>query len=844
MTDSIRACITAAAAAGSLSKEAEKEFLDRLEELFQDGVDTGRLSRHESELRAAARLQKEIERKLARRKRMRVKQGIKQDVLQARLAAAPAGTREKAALSVLDFDPALAHVGENVSMRHQNTRGQAFSIMSDFVDRFRTRHGGLTQDTAGIDDVVKGLFGEKTTLQARGLAQGIMKARQFLVGRHNLAGGDIVKRADWGWVQRHDRGLISAAEKDDWVEFVLDRLDPARMLGPDGEPLTGKGLIAVVRASYDNIIGGDLADMAGVFNKEFTSPVNARIAQRELVFRDSKAWLEYQRRFGDGDIFGAVVGEIDRLSRDVALIEVMGPYPRASLEMMKGTIKADAARGAIEGTGRKARRLAERASGQTVLDATFDQVAGLANIPANSGFARASQSNRNLVTGARLGSALFVSLADAATNALTARMNGVPVANLFRQLFAQLNPADPAQRQMAARAGYISETWIGHAVGAQRLMGELTGSAATARLADTVLRMSGLNWWTDAGRAAFKLELIGHMTDQAGRAFDDIEPALKASLQRHGVTPAQWDLYRSTSLWTDRETGASFIRPEDTWLEVDSMPAGLLRPGERESRFDAAQRIGEMVFAESHFAVVSPTARARALTTGLTRPGTFAGELIRNVTLFRSFSVSFMHLHLSRMMAQRGIRSKSAYLAWITIGMTSAGALAEQMSSISRGRDPKDMNDARFWASAVIRGGSFGPLGDFLYSSTSRHGNNLAEGLLGPVLGSELSAGVKLTLGNVQELIDKGEVQNLGAEFQRFADGLIPGRSLWYARLAMDRLIADELTAWVDGPNAAARFRRMESSARRDFDQRFWWRPGRRRPDRAPDFSNALRPEQ
>ena len=38
-------------------------------------------------------------------------------------------------------------------------------------------------------------------------------------------------------------------------------------------------------------------------------------------------------------------------------------------------------------------------------------------------------------------------------------------------------------------------------------MGEVTGVPSTARIADTVLRMSGLNWWTDAGRSAFKLEM-------------------------------------------------------------------------------------------------------------------------------------------------------------------------------------------------------------------------------------------------------------------------------------------------------------------------------------------------
>ncbi len=50
-------------------------------------------------------------------------------------------------------------------------------------------------------------------------------------------------------------------------------------------------------------------------------------------------------------------------------------------------------------------------------------------------------------------------------------------------------------------------------------MSEVTGVPSTARITDTVLRMSGLNAWTDAARAAFKLEFIGHLTDNANTAL-------------------------------------------------------------------------------------------------------------------------------------------------------------------------------------------------------------------------------------------------------------------------------------------------------------------------------------
>jgi hypothetical protein len=734
------------------------------------------------------------------------------------------GQREKAAYAILDFDPTGNHVGSNVAMRHRQARGTAWALMSDFIDRYRSKHGGLTRNTVGLRDVVKGLFGEDTTPQARALAEGIGKARDYLVTRANLAGADIQRRQDWGWVQRHDSTAIKRAGLEAWSAFVLPRLDPSRMYNFAGQRMSPKELAQAVRGAYETLTTGDLAGLADLPPEiaRFDSPVNRRVHHRELAFRDAEAWLEYQERFGDPDLFGSIVGEIDRLARDVAQLEILGPYPKATLEAIQQTIAPE-----VKAAGRQRSRF---------LDNVFEVVTGQSNNAERQWFANFNATNRSLITGARLGGAVFVSLADFATNALTARMNGVPVTGLLRELFAQLNPADGSHRRMAARMGYIAETWAGSQVGAQRLVGEVTGLPSVARITDSVLRLSGLNAWTDGGRAAFSLELVGHMTDQAGKPWDQVEPALRGSLERHGITPEDWDRYRSTSIWSDPETGAEFIRPEDTYREVANAPAGLFTTEQRKAHFDTAQKFGEMIHQESLFAVVTPTARSRALITQGTRPGTVSGEVMRNLALFKSFVVTHTYLHMSRMMAQRGLAGKAQYLAWITIGMTAAGAIAEQASSVYRGKDLKDMDDPKFWLSAIARGGSLGPLGDFLYAGiggTNRFGDSIVAAMAGPV-GSEVEALANLVGGNLSELAQKGEARNVGSELVRFAEGLLPGNSLWYSRLAFDRMLKDELVAYVDGGEAERRFRRIERMARREYNQKYWWRPGKPLPSRPP----------
>src|SRR3546814_14484007 len=87
---------------------------------------------------------------------MRVKQAAAVDGIRSRLYAAPAGTREKAALAILDFDPTGRHVGSNVAMRHLQARGTAWGMMADFLDRYRSKHGGLTRNTVGPRELVQG----------------------------------------------------------------------------------------------------------------------------------------------------------------------------------------------------------------------------------------------------------------------------------------------------------------------------------------------------------------------------------------------------------------------------------------------------------------------------------------------------------------------------------------------------------------------------------------------------------------------------------------------------------------------------------------------------------------
>ncbi len=64
------------------------------------------------------------------------------------------------------------------------------------------------------------------------------------------------------------------------------------------------------------------------------------------------------------------------------------------------------------------------------------------------------------------------------------------------------------------------------------------------------MRLSGLSPMTQAGRQAFGLEYLGHMGDNIGKTFDEIDPVMKKSLSSYGIGKSDWDITYSQTKTT------------------------------------------------------------------------------------------------------------------------------------------------------------------------------------------------------------------------------------------------------------------------------------------------------
>lgn len=709
-----------------------------------------------------------------------------------------------AVMAIFDHDDKAPY--SNVEARRRAIQGRAHAMMEGVLSNFRRRITGQIRKPAMLADVVREAFGQNTgNLAAKELGQAWLETAEYLRRRFNQAGGVIGKLDNWGLPQAHDAIKVRKAGYAVWRDFIVPRLDLKKMVDGAGQPMTPQTLDATLEHVFNTIhTDGWFDRVPGTGGAKKLA--NRRADSRFLIFRDADGWLEYQQSFGSSTPFDAMMGHISGMSRDIAMMEVLGPNPNATVRWLKDLITRDAQMG--DGS-----RIESAANAVERVQALHDTISGTANTPINPRVANIGQSVRSFLTSALLGSASISATTDIGFQAVTRRFNGLPVSGAITGYLRLLRPYMSADQRLAVRLGLIAEEASKMASSQARYLGEAMGPGVATRLAEGVLRLSGLSAWTQAGRWAFGMEFLGFLADNVDKPFSRLNSRFQGVLTRYGIGSEEWARIRRTPLYEER--GATFLRPAD----VEDARLG--------------DRLLEMISTEVDYAVPSATVRARSLM-NIGKPGTIAGEATRSVLMFKSFPISMLLTHGARGISQSPYNALR-YAAGLAITTTAMGALALQLKEVSKGRDPRPMGDPKFWQAAMLQGGGLGIFGDFIGSTENRYGGGLAQTVAGPVVG--FAADVAAVPWEMAKEEDK---RNVGRKVTDLVNRYTPGSSLWYARLAFERTMMDQMQAMLD-PEYYDSWDRMEDHAEKT-GQGLYWRPGEMLPDRAPETENLLEP--
>ena len=146
----------------------------------------------------------------------------------------------------------------------------------------------------------------------------------------------------------------------------------------------------------------------------------------------------------------------------------------------------------------------------------------------------------------------------------------------------------------------------------------------STKVAEFVMRASLLEPWTDMGRKAFGMEFSSALAENFGKSIDQLDPIMQNRFEAYGIEASDWDTFRKQK--PIKQKGVAF--------------ANMLE--------DGGQKFHRMVLSETDYAVPSPDARVRAITTGGMGRATIGGQGIRSIMNLKSFPITIALTHIQR----------------------------------------------------------------------------------------------------------------------------------------------------------------------------------------------------
>ncbi|MDZ3795277.1 hypothetical protein PRL05_18040 [Klebsiella sp. SG01] len=701
----------------------------------------------------------------------------------------------------------------SVESRGKATRDYALSQIQEAFEAVDPRFFHLFEDEASVRDLVYEMRGQDTgNVRAKKGAKAWAGVTELLRQRFNDAGGDIGYLENWGIPQHHSMEKVGRVSQDKWISDVIGKLDRKYYIKDDGQLMSDAELKTFLGEAYNTIATGGLNKLSDTGMRISGARSNRGNASRQIHFKDADSYLEYQREYGDRSLWEVMVGHLEGISKDIALVETYGPNPDHVFRSILDEVTAEQATANPERTGR-IKRLANSTEN------LYNFIAGKTQPIANPHIARWSDNIRNWMVASRLGSALLASFSDLGTMYMSAKVANIPMNRLFMNQLEAMNPANRTELARARRAGLAMESLLGSV---NRWAMDNMGPSVSRWAATAVMRASGLTAWTDAHKRAYGVTMMGSLGEVVSRAPDlrSLDDSDFRILKSKGITEQDFSVWKLAQQEDWGNGNTTMLTPESI-MRIPDAAVMHLGPPER-VRFEAMRRLLAAVSEEVDMAVITPGAREQLFTGGGLQRGTWKGELTRSVFLFKSFPISVVLRHWTRAMGMPSAGGRAAYIAAFLASTTMLGALSQQLNDMASGRNPREMagKDAgKFWLGALLKGGGLGLYGDFLLSDHTRYGGGALASMLGPVAGL-VDDVVKLAQGIPLNAVE-GKPEQTGGDLVKLGKGLIPGANLWYAKAALDHMIFNQLQEYF----SPGYLRKMEQRSKKEFNQTYWWRP-------------------
>ena len=756
----------------------------------------------------------------------------------------------------------VANMLEQAHMSVKAMRSEYASQIIDSLNAINTKFFGLLEDPESAGKIVKELFNEDSgDAVAKQAADSLRNVFELLRRRYNENGGDIKKLEDFALPQSHDPyKLLKAVDfveapgtakrvarrisrqirrkkaptmqenREAWVNYIAPLLDRSRYVDAEtGNPVMGDQYVQMLHSMYDTLISNGNTDEYGSrVAGRAGGRANRGTKHRTIHFKDAESYLKYEQKFGRYNVMNTIVGHINSMARDIALLEAFGPNPNGTIDTLIRTAESDAKKPSAYG------KSYQYADAHGIMGVTnremWNVLNGNADIPAGTGVvADFFQGARNLQVAGKLGGAFISSISDIGTYyvALNTNLHGVLDAPVS---IARAFSKD--DREFAARAGMLADAANAALC---RWGDEYVGSGWTQAAANLTMRLSLLDGWTNGIRSVFALNMMAATGKLAkSKAWNQLDDYDRMLLENNGVTEKDWSVYRLARL--EQYKGSDFITRQsiEQISDAELQQAGLTR---RDAEL-ATSRLIMHINSEMMYASLDPTLATRTAQSRGAQKGTPSGEFWRSFMLFKSFPFDMVTRHFRRfeMLRHEGYSLGAVkYAASIIATTTVFGAVSLWATNLLQGKDLQDGTSLKFWGNAMMKGGGLGVFGDMLYNGIfeeGAYGSPNVVNFLGPIAGTAMQTWDVAWSALGEATFD--EDTKVGAKALRLVRGNTPFVNIWYVKNVLDHAVLNDLNEFL----SPGYLRRQEQRAQRTQGQGYWWHPTEMTPSRMPRMAD------
>ena len=642
-------------------------------------------------------------------------------------------------------------------------------------------------------EIKQEMLGVNTGLkQAKQLADILKNFQEDLRLRLNDLGANIGKLDDWITRTVHNTDKMANASKRTkivqdnkvaWREYIRERLDLKRSFSEVADVIRVNQILDDI---YDSLMTGDHLKHGGTNSVYGTRNVANRLnASRVLHFKDAIARHEYDIMFGEPSLKESVVSVISNSSKNIALMQVLGTNPQATLEKILSLLRKK-----YKSTNAD---LTKKLVFKTFKN-EFVEIDGSINAIGNETAAKIGMFVRTLQATGKLGFAGISSISDLAQYMGTTNFQG---RGLLTGLGESMNALFKKQDKEAMEVlEVISNSIIGN-------MGNKYSSSfdtwgKMGKLQNLFFKYNSLNWWISSLKSGMTVGLSRHYGMLVDTAFNSLSIRERNLLKLYGIDDGKWDLLRSIkTLDVNNKRYLTAEGVNELSDEAIKKYAGrsLSEREIRNFKKDLEITWRNVLVDQASHGTPEPDAAIRAVMNQGLEKGTGMGETIRFIGQFKSFPITIWKKIIGRELNSYGPDdskfSKFSGLTSILILGTMFGYISMSAKDMLRGRSPRDPNKLSTILEALSQGGGLGIYGDFIINEVqNEYGNNIWETILGPTASD---------LNKLRDIVmNLDDPAKAGKKFVQFAENNVPFLNLYYTKAAYDYLIGYQIKEFLD----------------------------------------------